>query len=284
MNRLRLYFLLLITLTLIINFGLWSCSSQTDQTKTASTFSISNTDIVADTCLKQKSDSIKAQMLEYENLLVYYHILLWDNDFESRIDPAANFKRQFKSILKDASTFNYSFDSLSQRINIKKSKDGLIKTYSWDEYSGGTWHDMACYIQFKYDKDSIGLMQYDSDEEHRFSAFTDVIVYEINEIIIDNQTHYILFGWGTHGAGHKHCTVKIAKFQKNELVFCDSILGNSKELIVEAARTENLGLDFDSITNNIIHNEFWNDHGFMRETGKTVTWELKNGKYIKIIE
>ncbi len=272
MSRLRLYFLRIISLALIISFGLWLCSSHVDQNKTISTSAIFNTDIIADTCLKEKSDSVKTQLKEYENTLVYFHILLSKSDYNSRIDPAANFERQLKSILKDQNTFKYKFDSLSQRINMKKSKDGLIRIYSWDEYSGGTWHDMACCIQYQYDKDSIGLIQYDSDEEGRLSEFPDVVIYRINEIIIDNQTHSILFGWGTHGAGHEHCIVEIAKFQENELIFCDSILGNSNEFIVEAARTENLGLEFDSITNNITHNDFWNDHGFIRETGKTVTW------------
>lgn len=275
-------YILFFAISFIGLFTFFSCNDDVDNKKQISFIANVNSKIIPDSCLKQKSDSIKSQMKEYENILVMYHILLIDNEFETRVDPAANFERQLTSILKDPNTFKYNFDSLSQRISIKKSKDGLIKTYSWDEYSGGTWHDMACYIQFKIAEDSVGLKKYDTDQETKYSEFTDVIIYQINEIEIDSATHYILFGWGTHGAGHKHATIKIGRIENNLFVFCDNIINNSDELVIEAARTEDLGLEFDSITHRITHNEFWNDHGFQRETGGRVTWELKKDKYVKI--
>lgn len=203
------------------------------------------------------------------------------SDYEARDSIGRFFKPTIKGILTDSNTFHYSFDSLSKQIRIIKSTDNRLKIYSWDEMSGGSWHDMAVFAQFETSNGQIKVKQLDPDEEAMTVEFTDVVIYEIHPIIIDNKTHYLTIGWGTHGSGHHHVTAQIFRIEGENLVKCDTCVENHEALVVEAPRVNEINFQFNPETNEITHNEFaYNGNiGFYQPTGGIVTWKLIDGVF-----
>lgn len=61
------------------------------------------------------------------------------------------FQEKLETYLADSLTFYNELDSLSSRIRILTSKDGLVKIYSYDDMSGGSMRYDQSYIQYKAD-------------------------------------------------------------------------------------------------------------------------------------
>ena len=203
--------------------------------------------------------------------------------YENRDSIGLQIKQKIKNLLTNPETFDYPFDSTSKYIKITKSPDNKLRIYSWNEMSGGTWHDIAVFAQFKTDNDKIRLRQLDSDNEDMTGEFTDAGIYEIHTITIDNQIHYLTLGAGTHGSGHHHSIVQIFKIQGENLVKCEDCFEFQKDLVVEVPRAQNIDLQFNSDKLEITHNEFRlvDSTGFSMSTGEISTWKLKDGIFKK---
>jgi hypothetical protein len=186
-----------------------------------------------------------------------------------------SFKDRIKKDLATPSSFTNPYDSLSSEILILQSDDHLLRIFSWDELSGGTWHDMAAFAQFKTASGSIGVQQLDTDREMEMSTYTDVLIREIHQVTIKNKTHYLLIGDGTHGAGHHHTTAQIFSIERDKLVKCKDCFESGEELVVESARIYKTGLKYDPASGKLSYTEFKEDEGgFKSPTGKVITLKL----------
>jgi len=113
------------------------------------------------------------------------------------------------------------------------------------------------------------------------SSFTDAIIYEIHELIIDDKFHFLTIGWGTHGSGHHHKIVQIFKIENGNFVNCKKCFDFNENLVVQAARIYKINVEYNSEKKEITHDEFVQNEGFYLETGNSITWELIDGKFKK---
>jgi len=192
-----------------------------------------------------------------------------------------SFKGRILSDLATKTSFDCKLDSLNTEIRIIQSEDKLLRVFSWDELSGGTWHDMASFAQFKTTTGNIHVRQLDTEREVELSTHTDVVINKIHQIKIGHKTHYLLIGWGTHGAGHHHMTAQIFSIVDEKLVKCTTCFESGEDLVVESARSYPPKITYNPATGEITHNEFveGENSGFLEPTGKVITLKLKNGKF-----
>ena len=105
--------------------------------------------------------------------------ILYSVDTEMAYCIAPIVEERLVSDLADTTSFYNPFKKLSEYISIETSSDSLVKTYSWDRISGGSWHDNASYIQFKTKSGKIKYKRLDSGIERETGEPTDVIIYDI---------------------------------------------------------------------------------------------------------
>ncbi len=215
----------------------------------------------------------KELILEFENYI--------NSDYDTRYNSLRpKLKKKIETVLEIPESFTYNFDSLSKYVTIIQSNDNKVKTFSWDELTGGSWHDMAVIVQFKTKTQKIKTQWIDSDISEDVSGLTDAIQYEVNDIIIDNKVHYLCFGRGTYGSGHHHNSILIFSIENGTIQPCNScILEN--HTTIQAPRRDKINLNYDKEKQEISFNEFkYNDDiGFFEATGKQIRLKFKNGKF-----
>lgn len=170
-----------------------------------------------------------------QKLLSEYHRLfeegvLNDEYYEERIA----FKDFFiQEINKSSHILDYSLAQLSKKIRIVSSSDGKFRTYGWNDQSGGTWLSLVAIAQYKTRSGEPKAKQLNTGDEARLGTYTDAIIYEIYQVLIENRTHYLTLAWGKHGGGHQHSIARVFSIEHNELVLCETCLGGNKEIVVE---------------------------------------------------
>lgn len=199
-------------------------------------------------------------------------------DLDDRLDQKAlAFKNQLVEVLSLKDAIDYPFDSLGKRINIQVSKDQLFKTFSWDERTGGTWHNMAAVLQFRDSKGQVRTKLLDNDSDVELEGYPDVVYYEIFTLNIRNKAYYLLFGSGTFGSGHHHKTASLFTLDENRIkqVKC---FGGEQDLIIQARRGDPIELSYNESNQTISHNYFQMGlMGFYESTTMKVTWTLNPG-------
>lgn len=193
-----------------------------------------------------------------------------------------NLKFQIESILSESSSFEYPFDSLSNYVTIIKSNDNNFRVFSWDELTGGSWHDMAVIVQYKTSNQGVNIQWIDSDISEEANGLTDAIQFEVHDIEINKEPHYLCFGWGTYGSGHHHNTILIFSIEDDSLKVCQDCIENNYS-VIQAPRSEEINLEYNAMKKVISFNEFIYDHetGFFYPTGRGLNLKLRNGKFEK---
>lgn len=193
-----------------------------------------------------------------------------------------SFKKRLKKELASGVGLDCKFDSLSTEMRIVQSEDKLLRIFSWDELSGGTWHDMAAFAQYKTSSGAIGSKQLDSNREMELSQYSDIIISKIHLVKMRDKIFYLTIGWGTHGAGHHHMMAQIFSIDGNKLVKCVDCFDSGKDLVVVSGRAYDPDLKYDPVSKRISYNEFKEDEGnWMMPTGKTITLKIVNGMFKK---
>ncbi len=203
-------------------------------------------------------------------------------DDEVRYDSMAPlFKKQLVNCISSPLSFNNTLDSLETLITIRQSPDKRIKFYSWDELTGGTWHEITVFAQFKGTGNKILYKQIDTDKEMEVGGFTDSEIYEVDEIREDQKVYYLTFGWGTHGNGNHHQIIQLFKIDGDSLTKCKVFNQREAELVIEYPRSEKLNLEFDKKTNTISFDEFIasEEEQFAQRTGKRKKLKFSNGSF-----
>lgn len=207
-------------------------------------------------------------------------------DYEDRFENLRpKLKAQIETLLNTPTSFTHPFDSLAQQITILTSKDQNVRVFSWDELTGGTWHDMAVIVQFKTASNTIKTVWIDSDISEEPTGITSEIHYKIYDIRINNQPHYITFGWGTYGSGHHHNAILIFSIENDTISVCSDCIDESYRHI-QTPRSQRVELKYDEIKKVISFNEFIldNEIGFYKPTGKRISLQLNNNTFKKITE
>jgi hypothetical protein len=197
------------------------------------------------------------------------------------LSPA--FKNQLLKYLTNPITFKNEFDSLSKYLTIRVSPDKKIIFYSWDDLTGGTWHNINCVAQFETDNGKTIVQQVNSGKEAELGEYTDSRIFEIFEINTNIDKLYLTIGWGTHGSGHHHQIVQLFRISGDTLLKCHSCFTDNKDLVIEFPRNENANLTFDPVKNILHFNEFkFEDKtGFYKSTGKIISLEFINGVFTR---
>lgn len=227
----------------------------------------------------------KTEFQEIDSLLTSNFRKILSADSQLRYDSLSPaFKNQLLQFLADPITFKNKFDSLSQYLTIKTSPDKRIKFYSWDDLTGGTWHNINCVAQFETDNGKIIVQQINSEKEAELGEYTDSRVYEIFELNTEIEKLYLTIAWGTHGSGHHHQIVQIFRINEDRLLKCNSCFTDNKDLVIEYPRSDTANLTFDPAKNTLQYNNFKFDEeiGFYKATGKKTSLEFINGVFTRI--
>ena len=205
-----------------------------------------------------------------------------NSSFEERENLEFVFENELLKCLKKPTTFENDLDSLNKYITIRSSNDRLLKFYSWDKLSGGSWHEINCLAQFKTPSGEIVVQKLSSGESMENGDFTDSKVYEVNNLRIDNTTYYLIFSWGTHGSGREHARIEVFTTSTGKLTHATSILPENKSITLEYPRLQKLNLLFNFRKKEITYNEFALDEetGFFTKTGKVILLKFINGKFV----
>lgn len=190
------------------------------------------------------------------------------------------FKDQLLGYLAHPVTFRNELDSLSRYLTVRTSPDKKIKFYSWDNNTGGAWHDISCVAQFEKENGELSVKLV-SPEKYSDGEYTDSKVYDVFEINTGEEMYYITFSWGTHGGGRQHQLVQVFKIENDSLIKCNSCFEDNQDLIIEYPRGEKVNLTFDTVSNSIQYAGFIldEDTGFYTNTGKSVTLEFIDGVF-----
>jgi len=205
-----------------------------------------------------------------------------NSDYDIVFDSLrAKLRFQVEKILSDPRSYEYRFDSLSNYIKLIRSKDGKVRIFSWDELTGGTWHDMAVIVQFR-DNNKINTQWIDSDISDEPNGLTDAIQFAIYDIQINEQPHYLCFGWGTYGSGHHHNSILIFSIENNSIKVCSTCI-EEEYVVILAPRTEKINLEYDNEKKIISFDEFSYDDemGYFKRTGEKVKLKFEKGKFHK---
>lgn len=196
-------------------------------------------------------------------------------------ENADKFTEILEEKLKNPITFENTLPNLEHKISIVASPDKRLKFYSWDNRTGGTWHNMSVIAQYKDEKGIIRVKELNNSNLDELPDQTDFVILKIYEIKVKNQTQYLTIGWGTHGGGHQFDIVKTFRIKDSLLITDSSILPQKRDLIITYPRMMKSDLSFDPTTNQISYQEFIEDKdsGFMQPTGKIITLKLMNGRF-----
>lgn len=207
---------------------------------------------------------------------------LYSVDTEMAYCIAPIVEERLVSKLADTTSFYNPFKKLSEYISIETSSDSLVKTYSWDRISGGSWHDNASYLQFKTKSGKIKYKRLDSGIEQETGEPTDVIIYDIHNIKIKDESYYLILGWGTHGGGLHHGLARVYKIKDEEIVLCDSFFDGEKYIPVYTNRVFKIDLKYNSEAKTLSHNHFEYDEsvGYYKPKENKRIWLLENDKFV----
>jgi hypothetical protein len=140
---------------------------------------------------------------------------------------------------------------------------------------------MVCLCQYKVNNQKVTVKRLDSGDEAMTGEYTDVLISQIDEIIINGITHYLTIGWGTHGGGQHHKIAQIFKIENEQLIKCSSCFETGNDLVIVAPRSQKITLAYDKATKALTYSEviYDDEKDYLRPPGKTITLKLQDGVF-----
>lgn len=224
-------------------------------------------------------DSIEMSLVELQR--EYRHLIF--DDYEQAVLKGDSFTKNLIHCLKNNASLKHPFDSLKTEIRIISSIDKKLRVFSWDTEMGGTWHSFVSYLQYK-GGNQLKVQQLHSGFEMEKGGYTDVIYYKIKNFEHKKGRIYLLFGFGTHGAGHHHKIVRAFRKEGNRLVELENVFDGEQQLVIVAPRRNNIGVEFERTGLKLIFDEFVysDDIGFSEATGMQITYAWNGHKFIRL--
>lgn len=221
-------------------------------------------------------DSIEMSLVKLQR---EYQSLIFD-DYEVALIKGDSFSKGLIHCLERSNSLKHSFDSLKTQIKITTSIDKQLRIFSWDTEMGGTWHNFVSYLQYKTGK----VQQLHSGFEMEKGGYTDVIYYKIKNFEHKKGRIYLLFGFGTHGAGHHHKIVRAFRKEGNSLIELEKVFDGEQHLVIVAPRRNNINVNFERTGLKIVFDEFVysEDIGFYEATEKKVTYAWNGNRFIRL--
>jgi len=173
-----------------------------------------------------------------------------------------------------------SFDSLAEVITIVSSQDNNLRLFSWNEFSGGTWHIYRTAFQYKAGEQLLaGLLPVDE------SRYAEAIHFNILDR--PNDT-YLVKAYGTHGSGQDYFLYRLLSIKNETISDCSQCFNNNDMFIFEKMRGFKSEPSYDSITNTISYPELkpdikdGEDTGFTKPSGNVLQLHYVDGRFIKL--
>lgn len=231
------------------------------------------------------ASSIAAIRLRESELVKTYRSLT-QNIFTDRHDSLAkNFRENIETLLKEEISSSYPFDSLRRYIQLCKSHDGKVRTFSWDELDGGNWHNMTAFAQFRTASGKLALKRLDSetDDESETGNFSDVRIYSIHELTAGSVTSYLLIGSGTHGGGMHHALARVFAVNGDAFESSTNAFGKTGEMLTEIPRSFPPDMRYDEKTGALCFNSYsFGDEITGKGSGlKPMMYVFTNGVFLK---
>jgi len=202
-----------------------------------------------------------------------------EGDGEGREVLLNNFTDTLLQTLADPNYAKADFDVLANAITVVSSDDKQLKLFSWDEFSGGTWHIYRAAFQYATDANLIsGLLPV--DEFNYAEAIHFKVVDKIDEA-------YLIKAYGTHGSGQDYYLYRLLSINGNSLTDCDQCFNGSDLFIFEKMRGFKAEPSYNAATRTISYPELapafkdGEDTGFTRPTGKTLSLVYLNGRFLR---
>lgn len=206
---------------------------------------------------------------------------IWPNYMESSYayeDSVHAFKEAVVAYMAESAAWNCSPSDTGSLLSVV-APDSVFRVLSWDEVTGGSFHDMASVMQFPKKNGACAVLVLDPsspgalEEQH---IMENVSVYRVDMLADVEPPTYLLIGWGTHGGGHQHQTVQVFRRTAIGIERCLDCFPGDRSYCVEYPRGDTLELVFDARTNTISHNGFRDANGvevdgFKYPTGKRVS-------------
>ncbi|MEM6684668.1 MAG: hypothetical protein AAF617_02640 [Bacteroidota bacterium] len=197
---------------------------------------------------------------------------------------AAQFETELTTLLRKKESWSYRFPELRKYIDIKRSSDRKIRTFSWDSRLGGSWHTLETRIQHET---ANGLQVFslqnkklvDDEEQEGNEVYRDAIIIDIHSF----ANGYVFEGFGTHGSGHHHKVLMYYELSGDTLVRKEIFENNESIYVLLIPRRYDFDLSFDFEAQTITHSEFKMDDeiGFYMPTGKKVLLTFDGKKFKK---
>jgi hypothetical protein len=161
-------------------------------------------------------------------LLNLYNKMMRHNDSTDYYAEA--FEKAFLLLLKsDNKTLQYSFAKLTQnnKMQIKKSADGKLKIYTWDDQSGGTMRFFKTIYQYK---NGSGInVEIENLEEGDAGNF----IVKIHQIVINKVTHYLPIFSGTYSNKDMNQTVCAFTIKEDKLIKQKPLFKSKTQLLTK---------------------------------------------------
>lgn len=216
---------------------------------------------------------------------------IWPNYMEASYgyeDSVLAFKEAVMAYLRDGVSWNCSTNDTS-RLRSVWAPDSAFRVLSWDEVTGGSYHDMAAIVQQPARNGTCSVLVLDPwvpDAVEAQHSMENVSVYRVDKLTDVQPPTYLLFGWGTHGGGHQHQTIQVFRSTPDGIERCMDCFTDDRSYSVEYPCADTVDLTFDARTNTISHSGFRDStgegevDGFKHATGKRVRLVWSGDRFI----
>ena len=191
------------------------------------------------------------------------------------------FMENLLQTLQNNAFVHYPFDSLGTRITLTTSTDKKLRVFSWDNISGGTWHDYVALYQYA-DQGKVVTGKLHTGMETGTGDYTDAWYHKIYTID-STSPKYLVLGYGTHGGGHHFYIARLLEYKQGQLTDVEKAFGDKTYLSVIMPRHIKEEPIFNSEKKEIQFPEFVIDEetGFYQRSGKEMTLKYTAGKFVK---
>lgn len=207
-----------------------------------------------------------------------------DNIFsEERDSIFAAYDSTIYTLFQKPEVCGYPFERFSEYVSIVTSPDNKLRSFSWDNVGGGSFHDYTTYLEYKKPDGSCGIVEIDTEKSDQDADFIEVRYYKIEQIKEATETYYFLLGYGTYGGGKQHQAIRVFQLTDDIVAECFSCYPENKPLVMYRNRVQEIELTYSEKERRFTFREyeFDNDVGFYTDDFRVIELAFKNGKLIR---
>ena len=149
-----------------------------------------------------------------------------------------NFQEKLLRFTKNSATLKYAFPALGDLIIIATAEDGELRTYSWDEESGGTMHDYSVVYQYQ-GADGKTYSRVDKQNADEEDTVGGSFVYDIFTVNAKSEKIYALCTTFIGSTTDHYGSVSLDKVTGNDLI--DKV----KLFKTKSGLTDSIGFEYD---------------------------------------